>query len=109
MPTIQIESDQLINAARQMPEGELRQLIDQLTRLELEKNGASLAEGEAEQLPRPDQGQPPVSTVQSNIANTASTFTLLAEDDWERLVLEMGTDCGVSLSDQALCSEGIYE
>jgi hypothetical protein len=30
-------------------------------------------------------------------------------DEWERLVLGMGTDCGVSLSNEALSSEGLYE
>jgi len=31
------------------------------------------------------------------------------QDDWERRLLEIGTDCGVSLSNEALSSEGIYE
>ncbi len=30
-------------------------------------------------------------------------------DDWERLLREAATDCGVSLSDEDLSSEGIYE
>ena len=30
-------------------------------------------------------------------------------DEWERLVLGLGTDCGVSLSNEALSSEGLYE
>ncbi len=32
-----------------------------------------------------------------------------AQDDWEKLVLGIGTDCGVSLSHEALSSEGVYE
>jgi hypothetical protein len=31
------------------------------------------------------------------------------QDAWERLLLGTGKDCGVSLSDEALSSEGIYE
>jgi hypothetical protein len=31
------------------------------------------------------------------------------QDDWERRLLEVGTDCGVSLSDLAVSSEGLYE
>jgi hypothetical protein len=31
------------------------------------------------------------------------------QDEWERRLLEIGTDCGVSLSNEALSSEGIYE
>jgi predicted transcriptional regulator len=30
-------------------------------------------------------------------------------DDWERLILQAGTNCGVSLPDEALSSEGLYE
>jgi hypothetical protein len=31
------------------------------------------------------------------------------QDEWERRLLELGTDCGVSLSHEALSSEGLYE
>jgi hypothetical protein len=30
-------------------------------------------------------------------------------DEWESLVLKAGTDCGVSLPDAAVSSEGLYE
>ena len=30
-------------------------------------------------------------------------------DDWERRLLAIGSDCGVSLSDEALSSEGLYD
>ncbi|HKI30469.1 MAG TPA: CopG family transcriptional regulator [Gemmataceae bacterium] len=30
-------------------------------------------------------------------------------DDWERRLLAVGSDCGVSLSNEALGSEGLYE
>jgi predicted transcriptional regulator len=30
-------------------------------------------------------------------------------DDWERLILQAGSNCGVSLPDEALSSEGLYE
>ena len=30
-------------------------------------------------------------------------------DDWERLIIQAGTDCGVSLPHEALSSEGLYE
>jgi hypothetical protein len=30
-------------------------------------------------------------------------------DDWERLILQAGMNCGVSLADEALSSEGLYE
>ncbi len=31
------------------------------------------------------------------------------KDDWERTVLGLATDCGVSLPHSALSSEGLYE
>ena len=30
-------------------------------------------------------------------------------DDWERRLLEIGTDCGVSIPNEALSSEGVYD
>jgi hypothetical protein len=30
-------------------------------------------------------------------------------DEWERRLLEAGTDCGVALSHEAISSEGLYE
>jgi hypothetical protein len=30
-------------------------------------------------------------------------------DEWERRLLEIASDCGVSLSNEALSSEGLYE
>jgi hypothetical protein len=30
-------------------------------------------------------------------------------DDWERRLLSVGTPCGVSVSDEALSSEGLYD
>ena len=32
-----------------------------------------------------------------------------ARDEWERLIVQAGTDCGVSLPHEALGSEGLYE
>ncbi len=38
-----------------------------------------------------------------------SMAALLPRDEWERGLLEAARDCGVSLSDWAVCSEGIYD
>jgi hypothetical protein len=38
-----------------------------------------------------------------------SMAALLPRDEWERGLLEAATDCGVSLSDWAVSSEGIYD
>jgi hypothetical protein len=39
----------------------------------------------------------------------ALTESVEPRDEWERLVLQVGTDCGVSLPHAALSSEGLYE
>jgi hypothetical protein len=37
------------------------------------------------------------------------TWAIEPRDDWERLILQAGTNCGVSLPHEALSSEGLYE
>ena len=34
---------------------------------------------------------------------------IVPRDDWEERILKLGTDCGVSLSNEAVSSEGIYD
>lgn len=57
------------------------------------------------------QGTTPESLVMAVLCEkfVLSPTALRAEDDWEKLVLGIGTDCGVSLSHEALSSEGVYE
>ena len=50
-----------------------------------------------------------VAALQEKLALTAPALSVQAQDDWERLVLGLGTECGVSLSHQALSSEGLYD
>jgi hypothetical protein len=38
-----------------------------------------------------------------------STDQLQPRDEWERRLLEAGTDCGVTLSHEAVSSEGLYD
>lgn len=39
----------------------------------------------------------------------APTERIGPRDEWERSLLEAATDCGVSLSNEAVSSEGLYE
>jgi len=39
----------------------------------------------------------------------APTQTIEPRDEWERLIIQAGTHCGVSLPHEALSSEGLYE
>jgi hypothetical protein len=38
-----------------------------------------------------------------------TSATLQPRDEWERRLLEAATDCGVSLSNEAVSSEGLYD
>jgi hypothetical protein len=38
-----------------------------------------------------------------------ATHPIVPRDDWERRLRAIATDCGVSLSDEAVSSEGLYE
>ncbi len=38
-----------------------------------------------------------------------SMFELLPRDEWERGLLDLAIDCGVSLPDWAVSSEGLYD
>ncbi len=39
----------------------------------------------------------------------APPLAQISPEDWERLVLHIGVDCGVSLSNEALSSNGLYD
>jgi len=43
------------------------------------------------------------------LPSIAPAITPVAQDDWEKLVLDIGTNCGSSLSHESLSSEGLYE
>jgi hypothetical protein len=48
-----------------------------------------------------------INTLRDQLASVVPTIQ--PRDDWERLILQAGTDCGVSLPHAALTSEGLYE
>lgn len=41
--------------------------------------------------------------------NTAAKSASVTGDDWERMLSDAAIDCGVSLSDEAVSSEGLYD
>ena len=59
MPTIQIEADQLLNAALQMPEEELKQFVAKLFSLKARKRVPTLPQSESELLMMINRGLPP--------------------------------------------------
>lgn len=56
MPTMQVESDQLLNAALQMPEDEFQRFVTKLFTVKARTRTATLSERESELLPRINQG-----------------------------------------------------
>lgn len=59
MPTIEIETEQLLKAVLQMPEEELQQFVTRLFALKASQNAQALSERESELLIKIDQGLPP--------------------------------------------------
>jgi hypothetical protein len=52
---------------------------------------------------------PRETTRQENAPPSPAKNLLQPRDEWERLLLSAASDCGVSLSNEALSSEGLYE
>jgi hypothetical protein len=59
MPTIQIDTEQLLNAALQMPQGELEQFVARLFALKARERVPSLTWRESELLLQINRGLPP--------------------------------------------------
>ena len=55
----------------------------------------------------PVEAPPPKRITLEEAAEWKRTF--VPRDEFERTLMSLGTDCGVSLSDEALSSEGIYD
>ncbi len=57
------------------------------------------------------QGVPPEVLVLSVLRNRflPSGTSFAPQDEWERKLVDLASDCGVSLPDSALSSEGLYE
>jgi len=47
--------------------------------------------------------------VNGTLRNGEHVLPFEPQDEWERRLLSIGTDCGVSLSNETISSEGIYE
>lgn len=86
MPTIQIEPEQLLNAALQMPEDELKQFVSKLFALKARERVPVLSEHESDLLVKINQGLSPdeASRMKELIAKRqAYTIT---EDELQELI-----------------------
>ena len=86
MPTAQIETDQLLNAALQMPEEEFQQFVTKLFTLKASQRVSALSQRESELLTSINQGLPPDGTrrMKALIAKRQS-FTI-TEDELQELI-----------------------
>ena len=50
-----------------------------------------------------------LSIIQEEFAAPDSKKSFEPQDEWERRLLGIGIDCGISLSNEAVSSEGLYE
>ncbi len=66
MPTIQIETEQLLNAALQMPREEMEQFVARLFALKAREYAPVLSEKETELLLKINQGLPPATQERLN-------------------------------------------
>jgi len=86
MPTIQIESDQLLNAALQMPEEEFQQFLHRLFALKARERAPVLSEREAELLMMINQGLPPAVQQRLNeLIEKRQSYTI-TEDELQELI-----------------------
>src|SRR5438093_2089866 len=61
MPTIHIETEQLLHAALQLPRAELEQFVTRLLVLSIQQDTPRLAQAESELLLKINQGLPPAT------------------------------------------------
>jgi predicted DNA-binding antitoxin AbrB/MazE fold protein len=48
-------------------------------------------------------------TLTVDVTSESAQSNIVPQDEWEQLLLSVAHDCGVSLSDSAVSSEGLYE
>lgn len=88
MPTIQIETEQLLNAALQMPQAELEQFVTQLFSLKARERAPVLSEREAELLQKIYQGLPTATQQRLNeLIEKRQSFTLTGDELQELIKL----------------------
>jgi hypothetical protein len=86
MPTIQVDTEQLLNAALQMPQSELEQFVTKLFTLKARERAPVLSEREAELLQKIYQGIPPATQQRLNeLIEKRQSYTI-TEDELQELI-----------------------
>jgi hypothetical protein len=86
MPTIQIETDQLLQAALQMPREELEQFVARLFALKAQQETPGLSEREAELLMKINQGLPPATSKRMKKLIAKRQSGTITEDELQELI-----------------------
>lgn len=86
MPTIQIEKEQLLNAALQMPREELEQFVARLFSLKARERAPVLAEREAELLNKIYQGLPAGMQQRLNVLIKKRRAYTITPDELKELI-----------------------
>jgi hypothetical protein len=88
MPTIHINTEQLLHAALQLPRTELEQFVARLLALSIRQDTPHLAQAESELLLKINQGLPPVMQQKlDELIAKRQTQTLTAEEHEELIQL----------------------
>ncbi|MGH9840736.1 MAG: STAS/SEC14 domain-containing protein [Blastocatellia bacterium] len=86
MPTIQIETDQLLQAALQMPRKEMEQFVARLFTLKAREETPGLPEREAELLTQINQGLPPATARRMKKLIAKRDSRDITEDELQELI-----------------------
>lgn len=86
MPTIQVETDQLLQAALQMPREELERFVARLFALRARQEIPSLPEREAELLMNINQGLPPATGQRMKELIAQRQAGTITEDELQELI-----------------------
>jgi hypothetical protein len=86
MPTIEIETEQLLNAALQMPREEMEQFVARLFALKAREYAPVLSEKETELLLKINQGLPPAMQQRLNELIDKRQSRTITEDELEELI-----------------------
>ena len=86
MSTTQIETDQLLNAALQMPEEEFQQFVTKLFTLKARERVSALSQRESELLMNINQGLPPTDARRMKALIAKRQAYTLMEDELRELI-----------------------
>lgn len=86
MPTIQIDSEQLLNAALRLPPAELDQFVEKLLLLRRQSEAPRLSARESELLVKINQGLPPADAKRMKKLIAKRQSYTIAEDELQELI-----------------------